>query len=230
MLARRWYFPPPVQHQENIMKVKPLIFTMGMLLAASTWANGTNAADQTTAPAEAASAATAEAAPDQLQQMNANVDKMHDLIGQMQGTTDMAERQKLMMEYMMTQRENMMLGRDMMMAGGGMPGMGMMNMHGMAGPGMGMGGPAMGMQMRHGQGGCMNKNCRHAGDDDDTDHCMSSMRGMKGGMPGMGMMGMRGMRPGMGMGMQDDAMSDRIDSLEKRLDALQDMMKMMMTQ
>jgi hypothetical protein len=52
--------------------------------------------------------------------------------------------------------------------------------------------------------------------------------GMKGGgMGGMGMGSGMGMMGGMG-GMKDDATAARIQSLEKRLDALQEMMKMMM--
>ena len=107
------------------------------------------------------------------------------------------------------------------MGGMGMgPGMAMMgkncDMDGMRGMGM-MGGPGMGGM---GMGPGMGKNCD-----------MDGMRGMgmMGGMGGPGMGGM-GMGPGMGMmgNMRDEAMAARMQSMEKRLDALQEMMKMMM--
>ena len=110
------------------------------------------------------------------------------------------------------------------------PGMGMGHRMGMMGKGdcdrddmrgMGM------MEHRHGFSSCEEKKMDDACD-----------RGGKGG--GMGMMGMTGMtgKKGGGMGgmesmggmggMKDDATAARLDSLEKRLDMLQEMMKMMM--
>jgi hypothetical protein len=172
-----------------------------------------------------------DAAPAQFQKMDKNLDKMHTLVGQMKDAKGPAERQKLMMEYMTAQHENMMLARDAMGMGpgmgmgkmdGGMGGMGMMgkkdcDMDGMRGMGgMGMG-PGMGKKCDMAKMGKRDCDC-------------DDMRGMGmkgGGMGGMGMGSGMGMMGGMG-GMKDDATAARIQSMEKRLDALQEMMKMMM--
>jgi hypothetical protein len=81
-------------------------------------------------------------------------------------------------------------------------------------------GPGMGM---------MGKNCDMDGMRGMGGMGMGPGMGMMGGMGGPGMGGM-GMGPGMGMmgGMRDEAMAARMQSMEKRLDALQEMMKMMM--
>lgn len=140
------------------------------------------------------------AAPLPVQKMNENLDRMRDLIGRIQQAKDPAERRQLMMQYMSTQHENM---RDLMgpgMAGGGMGmmGMGMMDRLG--------GGPGPGMRMDehceqgdgHGHGMGKDGHCEHGG--------------AKGGCM---------------MGGRDPALMDRLHNIEKRLDALQDMIKMM---
>ena len=85
--------------------------------------------------------------------------------------------------------------------------------HGRMGGGMG-GGMGM-MGMGDGGGKKMDCSCMRG-----KERGMGMMGGM-GGMSGMGGMGMMG-------GMKDDATAARLQSLEKRIDMLQDMMKMMM--
>lgn len=207
------------------MKAESIAIAIGMMLAASAWAEAPDASVPAAAVTSVAAAPETPAAgntAEQFQKMDDNLDRMRALVGQMRDVDDATERQKLMREYMSAQHENMMLARDAMGMGPGM-GMGM-------GPGMGMGmGPGMGkmdrdecdmdhMRAQRGMAG-MGKMDR---DDCDMDH----MRGMR----GMGMMGkkcdMDHMR-GMG-GMPDGSMMARMQSMEKRLDALQEMMKMMM--
>jgi hypothetical protein len=225
------------------MKVKSVVIAISMMLAASAWADeskadaaapaDTSAPMNMSAPADTAAPVAAEppaaaAAPAQYQKMDENLDRMRTLVGQMKDAKSPTARQQLMMEYIAAQHENMMLAQTMGMG----PRMGM-------GPGMIMAGPRMvskcdmakmghrecdcdhmgGMGMGPGMG-MMGKNCD-----------MDGMRGMgmMGGMGGPGMGGM-GMGPGMGMmgGMRDEAMAARMQSMERRLDALQEMMKMMM--
>jgi hypothetical protein len=237
------------------MKAKSIVIAISMMLTTSAWADApnadaaapasTSAPMDMTAPAEASAPVAAElpaadAAPAQFQKIDENLDRMHALVRQMKDAKDPAERHKLMTEYMTAQHENMMLVRDAMGMGG--PGMGMMGKKDCDVDGMrGRGGMDMmgkkncdiddmrGMGMMGGTRG-MGKNCdmdKMGKRDCDCD----DMRGM-GGMGGMGMrrgMGMMGGGMGPGMrGMRDEATTARIESLEKRLDVLQEMMKMMM--
>jgi hypothetical protein len=218
------------------MKAKSIVIAIGMMLAVSAWADEPKAdaaapADTSAPVAMSMPMPADDAAPAQFQKMDKNLDKMHTLVGQMKDAKGPAERQKLMMEYMTAQHENMMLARDAMGMGpgmgmgkmdGGMGGMGMMgkkdcDMDGMRGMGgMGMG-PGMGKKCDMAKMGKRDCDC-------------DDMRGMGmkgGGMGGMGMGSGMGMMGGMG-GMKDDATAARIQSMEKRLDALQEMMKMMM--
>ncbi|MGA9993271.1 MAG: hypothetical protein WBP86_13180 [Thiobacillaceae bacterium] len=239
------------------MNLKPIVFAVSMLLAATAWADAPNA-DTNAAPAAPAAASAppdmpmsmpmpAEApmpaddvAADSLQEMDANLDKMHQALAQMKETKDPAERKKLMQDYMSAQHDNMMLAHTKLglggavMAGGGMGGMGMGGM-GM-GRGMGMMGRKdcdmdhmRGMHKRHEYCPCEEMKMDDARERGGKGGGMGGMgrMGRMGGMGGMG--GMRGMG-GMGMmgGMKDDATAARLQSLEKRIDMLQDMMKMMM--
>ena len=233
------------------MKAKSIVIAIGMMLAVSAWADEPKA--DAAAPADTSAPVAMsmsmpmpadDAAPAQFQKMDKNLDKMHTLVGQMKDAKGPAERQKLMMEYMTAQHENMMLARDAMGMGpgmgmgkmdGGMGGMGMMGkkdcdmdgMRGMGGMDM-MGKKDCDMDGMRGMGG-MGKKCDMAkmGKRDCDCDDMHGM-GMKGGgMGGMGMGSGMGMMGGMG-GMKDDATAARIQSMEKRLDALQEMMKMMM--
>ena len=215
------------------MKAKSIVIAIGMMLVTSAWADAPNAdaaapADTSAPAATSAPIATempaADAAPTKFQKMDENLDKMHALVGQMKDAKDPAERQKLMKEYMTAQHENMMLARDAM--------------------GMGMGGSGMDMMGkkdcdRDGMGGRGEKDCdmdrmRGRGEKD-CDRDGMHNRGKKdcdtNRMGGRGEKhcdrdGMHG-RGGMG-GMHDEATTARFESLEKRLDALQEMMKMMM--
>ncbi len=185
------------------------------MLATSAWADAPSA---DTAPPAAPAATSApmamempmaDASVPKLQKMDENLGKMHALVGQMKDAKDPAARQKLMMEYMTAQHENMMLARDAMGMGMG-PGMGMGMMDGSMG-GMGM----MGKKDREmgGMDSIMGKTGKRG-------CCMGGMDG------GMGMSDKNGCCMG---GQHDEALSARIQSLEKRLDLLQEMMKIMIS-
>ena len=209
------------------MKLKPIVIAASLLLTAAAWANGSNADTTAPAPVDAPPAMSMDmpmpmpaddASADTLQQMDANLDKMHQALAQMKDTKDPAERQKLMQDYMSAQHDNMMLARSKL-------GLDMMG-PGMAGGGMG------GMDMG-GKGKKMDDPCARGDKGADKAGGMDGMdmggKGKKGcdmggmGKKGCGMGGMGGMG-----GMKDDATAARLQSLEKRLDMLQDMMRMMM--
>ena len=199
------------------MKAKSIAVAIGMMLATSVWADAPSA--DTTTPAAPAPTSIPmamempmpDAGATRLQKVDENLNKMHALVGQLKDATGSAERQKLMMEYMNAQHENMMLT---MMLARDVMGMGM-------GPGMGMMGGKKSCEMDGmGKRGCDREGMGMTGKRDCGMGSIEGM-GMMGRMGGMGMMG------GGMAGMRDEALAARVQSLEKRLDVLQDMMRMM---
>jgi hypothetical protein len=205
---------------ESIMKAKPIILAMGMLMAVPAWAEAPkdNAAvpAAASAPEAAAPAAEPSAVDASIRKMDANLDKMHQVLAQMKQAKDPAERQKLMGEYLNAQHDNMQLSHAYLGWTGPSPmgpRMGAMSMQrGMPGAGMNraapclQSGPAAGMGPMGMQG--------------------MDMKGMGKGM-GMKRMGMMKMMEDMGS-KPDEGLMARIHDIDKRLDALQDMMNMMM--
>ncbi len=234
------------------MNLKPIVIAVSMLLTATAWADGPTADTNAAPAAPAAASAPADmpmsmpmpaetptpaddAVADSLQEMDLNLDKMHQALAQMKETKDPAERKKFMQDYMSAQHDNMMLAHTKLGLGGAVMAGGGMGMGGMGMGGMGMGGKGMKMgdhcehgRMGGGMGGGMGM--MGMGDGGGKKMDCSCMRGKERGMGMMGGMGGMSGMGGMGMmgGMKDDATAARLQSLEKRIDMLQDMMKMMM--
>jgi len=181
------------------MIAKPIVIALGILVSSLAWADSS----KLDAPVTVTMPAT-EAAPMPVQKMNENLDRMRDLTGRMQQAKDPAERRQLMMDYMSAQRENM---KDMMEQGMPAGGMGMMGMMGKraAGPVTDL---SMGDHCEHGDapGHGMNDHCMQGGM---NDHCV------------------HGGKDGCKMGGHDEGLMSRLHNIEKRLDALQDMLNMM---
>jgi hypothetical protein len=185
------------------MKAKSIVIAIGMMLATSAWADAPNA-DATSPAAPAATSTPMATDIPAADAASTKLEKMDENLGRMHALVGQMKDAKDPAARQKLMMEYMTAQRENMM---------------LTRDTMGMGGPSMGMM-----GG------RKACD-------MDGMGKRDCDMDGMGMMGKRGcgMGPRMGMmrggmdGMRDEALAARIQSMEKRLDVLQDMMKMMIS-
>jgi hypothetical protein len=179
------------------MKAKSIVIAIGMMLVTSAWADAPNA--DAAAPADtSAPAATSALVATEMPAADAAPTKFQ----KMEENLDKMHALVGQMKDAKDPTERQKLMKEYMTA----QHENMMLAH----DAMGIGGPGMGMM---GKKDCDRDGMRGRGEKDcDRD-----------GMHGRGGMGMMG---GMG-GMHDEATTARFESLEKRLDAIQEMMKMM---